>query len=370
MGSVIDTLGNKTYNKTYVFIRINYKSPISFEKEIVDRMATISSKDVAREAGVSQATVSYVLNNVQGIKIKPETRQSVIAAAKRLNYHPNLIAQSMKLKKSMSIGVVSDKNVSNFMFMKVLEGIKDALLPRNYSITLCLSKSQDVDSADHIKYFKSNRIDGIIFAFATLDDEHIAYLVDNNIPFVQVHSNTRDDLIHLVKTDMSKAYREAMAHITSRGARKIAYVGLNAGNSNDRRFAGYQKTLEDLNIPLDGRLIFKMNSNEEGVEKIPEEAISGLPFKPDAVVCETARTGYQFLRYAYQNGIRIPEDIAVAAIGTSTYSVYSCPALSAIEAPLYDMGVTGAQMIFDIMKGSVSNDIVVLDWNFVQRNSC
>ena len=107
------------------------------------REKRVSSIDVAREAGVSQATVSYVLNNVKGVKIKKETREAVIAAAKKLNYHPNLIARSMRLKKSMSIGIVSDKNVSNFMFMKTLEGIKDALLPRNYSIMMCFDKSHE-----------------------------------------------------------------------------------------------------------------------------------------------------------------------------------------------------------------------------------
>ena len=88
---------------------------------------SVSSRDVAKEAGVSQATVSYVLNNVQNVKIKPETRKAVMEAAKRLNYHPNYIAKGMKLNKSMSIGVVTEKNVTNFYFMKALEGIKDAI---------------------------------------------------------------------------------------------------------------------------------------------------------------------------------------------------------------------------------------------------
>jgi DNA-binding LacI/PurR family transcriptional regulator len=173
-----------------------------------------SSKEVAKEAGVSQATVSYVLNNAKGIRIKPETREAVLSAAKKLNYHPNLIARSMRLQRSMSIGVVSDKNVSNFWFMKALEGIKDAMKDKNYSITLCLNKSQEIETAEHISYYSSNRIDGIIFAFAELSDEHIAYLLDNNIPFTVINSNVRNEMIRAVKTDMTQAMSDAVKHFT------------------------------------------------------------------------------------------------------------------------------------------------------------
>ena len=85
------------------------------------RTRKVSSKDVARLAGVSQATVSYVLNNTQGVKISDHTRQAVLAAAKKLNYIPNQCARGMRLKKAMSVAVVSDKDVSNTRFMSVLK---------------------------------------------------------------------------------------------------------------------------------------------------------------------------------------------------------------------------------------------------------
>src|SRR5690554_7227430 len=91
------------------------------------RKKRVSSKDVAKEAGVSQATVSYVLNNNKNIKIKPETRQAVLDAVKKLNYHPSLLARAMKLNKSMTVGVITDRNVTNYNFMRMLEGIKDQL---------------------------------------------------------------------------------------------------------------------------------------------------------------------------------------------------------------------------------------------------
>lgn len=335
----------------------------------MNRRNRVSSKDVAREAGVSQATVSYVLNNVEGIRIKPETREAVLLAAKKLNYYPNLIARSMRLKKSMSIGVVSDKNVTNYIFTKVLEGIKDALLPRNYSINLCLSKSLDLENAEHIKYYNSNRIDGIIFVYATLNDEHISYMVDNNIPFVLIHGNMKDDMIHLVKTDMSNAITTVVKYLKDRGISQIAYFGTNTGNMCDRRYSGYVKALGNNHLPLGDDMQLKLPEGEEEELIFLNAYFEKMGRAPQAVICETSQMGFRVLRYAAEKGIKVPGEMSVIAIGTSRFSNLSYPPLSAIQAPLYDMGLSGTEMLFDIIENKVTNDIVVLEWSFVPRKS-
>jgi DNA-binding LacI/PurR family transcriptional regulator len=328
-----------------------------------------SSKEVAKEAGVSQATVSYVLNNAKGIRIKPETREAVLSAAKKLNYHPNLIARSMRLKKSMSIGVVSDKNVSNYIFMKVFEGVKDALISRNYSITLCMNRSQDIENMEHIKYFSSNRIDGIIFAYANLSNEHIAYLTDNGIPFVMVQGNMKDDVTHLVKTDMSNAISDAVHYLKEKGIYQISYFGTSAGNCADRRYNGYVKAIEHFGLPFDESILLKLPESEDEESEFLDAYFKKAECIPRAVICETANLGFRLLKYAAAKGIRIPTDMAVIAIGTSRFSNLSYPSLSAIEAPLYDMGVTGTGMLFDIIEDNAVSDVVVLEWTFIQRES-
>lgn len=329
----------------------------------------VSSKDVAKEAGVSQATVSYVLNNVQGIKIKQETKMAVLEAAQRLNYHPNVIARGMRLNKSMSIGVVSDKNMSSYVFMSVLEGIKDALVSKNYSITLCVNKADRIEDADYIKYYSSNRIDGIIFAYANLTEEQIGFMLDNNIPFVMIHAHMKDEMPHLVKTDMSDAIYRAMAHLTQKGIRKIGYIGTSAGNLSTKRYEGYVEALKRLNIPLDENVIYTYSGVEEQIEKELEHYFKRLGSIPQAVLCDTANMGFYTLRYAAKKGIKVPEDLAVIAIGTSQFSNRTYPSLSAIEAPLYNMGSRGCEMLFDIMGRKQSDDVVTLEWDFVVRES-
>lgn len=334
----------------------------------MSRPKNVSSKDVAREVGVSQATVSYVLNNVPGIRIKPETRQAVLEAAQRLNYHPNLIARSMRLQKSMSIGVVSDKNVSSFWFMKVLEGIKDSLATKNYSITLCLNRSQELENAEHINYYSSNRIDGIIFVFASLSDEHIAYLLDRNIPFVVIHSNVKNEMIRAVKTDMTNAMTKAVKHLKDQGFDKIAYFSTGSGDKWDRRFPEYIKAMESCGLSCRDDQIVKFASSDEEREDVFESFLSKSEF-PCAVMSDSNNLAFSLLKFAAKKGIKVPDQLAVIAIGSSRFAELSYPSLSTVQEPLYEMGLRGAEMLFEIMKGNIVNDVVTLEWDFIPRES-
>jgi LacI family transcriptional regulator len=328
-----------------------------------------SSKDVAREAGVSQATVSYVLNNAAGIKVKPETREAVLLAAKKLNYHPNLIAKSMRLKKAMSIGIVSDKSISSFMFMNVLEGIKDALIPRNYTMTLCFNRSQEIEDAEHINYYRSNRIDGIIFAYADISQEHIDFLSEGNIPYVVIHTNIKAETKHLVKTDMSKSIFEAVSDMKNKREGTIGYMGRSVGNKDSPRFQGYISALEKCNLPMEDKLLINIPAGEENNLSYFDNYFNNLGYIPSAVLCDCANLAFSLFKYSAEKGIKIPQDMAVAAIGTSNFAPRSNPSLSAIEAPLYEMGYTGCNMLFDVMKSNSEGNVVVLDWKYVERES-
>lgn len=330
----------------------------------------VSSKDVAKEAGVSQATVSYVLNNVEGIKIKPETREAVLLAAQKLNYHPNLIAKSMRLNKSMSIGIVSDKNLSSFVFMNVLEGIKDALLSKNYTMMLCLNKSQPIETADYIKYYSSGRIDGIIFVHAAVNEEQISYLLDNQIPFVIIHSLMKIDTINLVKTDMNHGIQQAVEYLSDRYGEKIGYLGSSAGNLENRRYNGYRKALEVYGLPFEEQYISKYSGDESKIFSFFDEYFHRAATTPSSILCDTTHIGFQLLRYAGFQGLKIPKDLAVIALGTSQFASYSYPTLSTVDPPAYQMGYTSCEMLFQIMQGSLSESIVVLEWNFTPRESC
>ena len=329
-----------------------------------------SSKDVAREAGVSQATVSYVLNNVPGVKIKAETREAVLAAARKLNYYPNEIARSMRLKRAMSIGIVSDKDVSNFRFMRILEGIKDALLPKNYSITLCFDKQNGpIAQAESVRYYCSNRIEGIIFVYSELRDEDYLYLHEKKIPFVVINSHQKHSLSNQVKNDMEQALITALQSLKHAGKKEVAFLGLRDRNPLDRRFRGYLKALEACDLPMEERLYMRVPGKAEQIETFLETYYTVHKSLPMAILCESSGIGFRLLRFAARKGVSVPEQLSVIAIGTSRFSSLSYPSLSTIENPLYEMGYTGCQLLFNLIEGKPTQSIITLEWRFVPRES-
>lgn len=330
---------------------------------------SVSSRDVAREAGVSQATVSYVLNNVQGIKIKQETKDAVLLAAKKLNYHPDLIARSMRLKKSMSIGIVTDKSASSLFFMSALEGIKNALLPFNYSLTLCFNKTHDLEEAEYIKYYNSNRIDGFIFAYAQVSENEINYMQENSIPFVIIDTNVSSEIVHIVRTDMKNAINEAILELKTNGIDEIGYIGNGALDKNSRKYNEYINGLNKNTISINNDLIYKMpNSDNDNFKNIESFFMNNKKI-PRAVFCDRQNIAYDLLKYAMIHNIKIPYDMSVILIATSQFAQFTYPSLSTIEAPVYDMGYLGGEMLLNIMNDNTYDDVVILEWIFNKRES-
>lgn len=331
----------------------------------------VSSKDVAREAGVSQATVSYVLNDAEGVKISPQTREAVLAAAKRLNYHPDQSARAMRLRKAMSIAVVSDKDISSLRFMSILDGIKDILAQRNYSLTLCFDRWQESRSAEHVQYYQANRVDGAIFVWATVTDDHYAYLVDHGIPFVVIHSNLGVDPPNLVRSDLDPAILAAVTDLKQKGAATIDFLGRTNHGPRDRRYSGFVKALArlGLDVPKSPQLGRLAGDLDEDIAASLDEYTREHSRPPQAILCETVSIGFRLLRYAAKKGIVVPHDLSVVAIGSSRFAPLSVPALSTIEGPLYEMGARGCEVLFDAIEGRAPQTPVVLEWSYVPRES-
>ncbi|MDR1532316.1 MAG: LacI family transcriptional regulator [Clostridiales bacterium] len=329
---------------------------------------TASSRDVAREAGVSQATVSYVLNNVPGAKIRPETREAVLAAAKKMNYHPNIMARSMKMNKVYSIGVVSNKGLSSYAFMSVMDGIKDLLSQHNYSLTICSNRYDNFENAEFIQYYNSKRIDGIIFAYANLTDGEIEFLFSNRIPFFAVHPAPESESAHIVKTSMRSAMLETIKHLRERTNAPVTYIGQRAGDLNFSRYRAFYEAHQELGaqsqLPCEP---LRENSQAETWLERNFPRGNGLPA---AIMCERASLGCRLLRFCARWGLKVPENHGIAAMGNSQFADISYPALSAMEAPLREMGRQAADMLLHMINGVEFQDVIVLEWNFVRRESC
>ncbi len=333
---------------------------------------SVSSRDVAKEAGVSQATVSYVLNNVQNVKIKPETRKAVMEAAKRLNYHPNYIAKGMKLNKSMSIGVVTEKNVTNFYFMKALEGIKDAIKKYNYAITLIFNKHEDIPEEltdmEFIKYYNSNRLDGIIFAFNSVDEEVFTYMNAEGIPFVMVDVNASGYDAYEVCTDLLDHMADIMDFFASKGVRNVGYAGPISRCPVDKRVERLKTAARNSGIEVLDKHIIKSSWDDTEINKAITGLLAGNE-RPQAIVAGRPRFGLYIAKCAAILDIKVPDELRIISLGSSNFYKLAHPSVSAVEVPLYEMGFKAAEKLFDIMKGCEVEKVTVLPSELVIRDS-
>lgn len=333
------------------------------------RKNCVSSKDVAREAGVSQATVSYILNNVQNVKIRPETREAVLNAIKKLNYHPDQIARGMKLKKSMSVGVVTDRNVTNFNFMKTLEGIRDGLQQQNYSLTLHFSKSESLEEAEFIRYYNTNRLDGIIFSFASVEEEMVDYMNEKGIPYVVVDAHSTGKDVHEVCSDHLNHIVEVIQYLQSKGIQRIGYVGPQFKSRHNGRKDAFVQAMKAQGLEIhDLWVALSVFGDQEIMDAVMP--LLTLKNRPDALLAGSPRFGLLTVKCALQLGFKIPQELSIVALGTSNFYHVIHPSLSAVELPLYDMGFQASQMLLQIIEGQLVDKTIVLLSEFVIRDSC
>lgn len=335
----------------------------------MNRKKSVSSRDVAREAGVSQATVSYILNDVKNVKIKPETRDAVLKAVKRLNYQPNEMARSMKLGKPMSIGVVTDRNVTNFYFMKTLEGIRDGIQKNDYSVTLLFNKPDDIAEADYIRFYKSNRLGGIIFAFASINDEMMNYLTANEIPFVKVDSVQSPMDIYQVCTDHLSHIPAVIEYFLAKGIKRIGYVGRASLKRPDSRLEVFKDAMSRNDLEIDDDFIVTGNYGDEKEKISAINKLLSSKKRPDALLAGTPRTGIISLGCALSLNIKVPEELRIITLGSSNFFSITYPAMTAVELPLYEMGFRSAEVLLERMKGNEIQKTTILPAEIVIRDS-
>lgn len=334
----------------------------------MNKKKSVSSRDVAREAGVSQATVSYILNDVKNVRIKPETRAAVLEAIKKLNYHPDEMARGMKLGKPMSIGVVTDRNVTNFYFMKTLEGIRDGTQKNDYSVTLLFNKPEDIAEADYVRYYNSNRLGGIIFAFASISDEMVDYLTINGIPFVKVDAVQSSKDIYQVCTDHLSHIPAVIEHFLEKGIKTIGYVGPNFSQAVDGRLEAFRDAMDRYGLDAgDDRIVTSAFNDDEMFIAIKRLLSSDKC--PDALLAGSPRFGLISLRCALSLNLKVPEQLKIVALGSSNFFSITYPSLTAVELPLYDMGFHSAEMLAERMKGNDVEKAIVLPSELVVRDS-
>jgi LacI family transcriptional regulator len=301
-----------------------------------DRLPTMN--DVAKLAGVSQTTVSFVVNNVPNKGIPEETRQRILAAIKQLGYRPNAFAKSLRLGRSNILGFLTDEIATSPYTGKIIQGAQAGAGTSGKILFLANTcGDSEVEQLD-LETMLEHQVDGIIYA--TMSHHEITPLpLLYEIPCVLLNCYDSDRAFPSVVPDEMKSALHATKILLETGHRRIALVNCSEQVPGSvGRLQGYQQALQDYGIPLNDDFVCYGESNADSGFECTMQLVQQLT-PPTAIFCfndQMAMGVYQALR---ELNLRVPDDVAVMGFDNlEIIAAFLRPKLSTMELPHYEMG--------------------------------
>jgi len=334
----------------------------------------VTSMDVARLAGVSRTTVSFVLNNVVGMQISDETRRRVLQAAEELGYVPDAAAQALASGRSKTIGLLLARRphvIAADMFLtQILE-----VLVREFAqqgMRLMLEVVEDYENREsYLKLVRSNSIDGILYSGPRSDDAALSSLIEHHVPTV-VMGMVPGSCYYSVDINNREAAFQAVKHLLWLGHTRIACL-TNAKpfyTAAADRLQGYRDALASVGIPVDQDLIQYGDFDPESGFFHMKYLLDANP-PPTAVFVASDVVAYGAMAAIRERGMRIPEDIALVGFDDVPLSRYLDPPLTTVQLPVVDLAHRAGEMLVSLIRGDVPEQPqVMLDARLVVRRSC
>ncbi len=331
-----------------------------------------TSFDVARLAGVSRTTVSFVLNGINDVSIPEKTRRKVIDAAKQLNYHPDAAGRILASGKTKNIGLVQIQN-SEQVFMdafllSVLVGIEQNASQRGFHVLL---KNILISSEDqYSQLILENRVDGIILSGPRQDDRGLIELHESGVPIMLLGQMPNTD-IPFVDVDARKGAESAVNFLVEHGYKQIAMI-TNAPmqyTSAQQRRQGYVNSLTKAGLPINEEWFKEGEYTPASGFQAAQELLAKKDL-PDAIFVASDVVAMGVYRAIKQENLRIPEDIAVVGFDDIPMSQYFDPPLTTVHLPGFNLGwAAGDRLIRLIMKEGLDVNGFFLETELIKRES-
>ncbi|WP_442595529.1 catabolite control protein A [Neobacillus sp. D3-1R] len=324
--------------------------------------------DVAREANVSMATVSRVVNG--NPNVKPATRKKVNDVIERLGYRPNAVARGLASKKTTTVGVIIP-DISSIFFAELARGIEDIATMYKYNIILSNS-DQNKDKELHLlNTMLGKQVDGIVFMGGNITSEHVDEFEKSPVPIVLAGSIEESGKIPSVNIDYEQGTYDAVIEFVERGHKQIAFVTgpLHEPINGEKKLMGYKRALEQAEIPYREDFVvegdYTYDSGIEAFEKLMENNE-----KPTAIFVGTDEMALGVIHGAEDKGYEIPKDFEVISSDNTRLALMVRPQLTSVVQPLYDIGAVAMRLLTKYMnKETVDDSIVVLPHRIEHRQS-
>lgn len=320
---------------------------------------SITMKDIARDLGVSVATVSRALKDSP--RISAEKREEIKRYAREHNFFPNIIAESLRKSKVQPIKIIGViiPQLNHFYFSSILSGIEEEASSRGYRLMVAQSRENYENEVNICQAFSESKVCGIIVSQAknTAKYDHFQRLIDQGVPLVFYDRiSTGVNASRVVVDDYMGAYA-AVTHLIETGCKRIAYYSTSLTMEiGKNRYNGYRDALLKHGMQPDDQLI-KNCDNRADAEAITPDVMR-LPQPPDAFFAVNDDTAIGILYSCKRMGFHIPEDVSICGFTNGQRAIACDPMLTTVEQRGIRVGEEAASILIDQVEGTLPKDKV------------
>ncbi|MFC7440302.1 LacI family DNA-binding transcriptional regulator [Laceyella putida] len=320
--------------------------------------------DVAKEAGVSIATVSKVINNQQ---VGKKSKEKVLKVMKELNYKPSILASALTGKRTSTIGFLLP-DLANPFVAEMARRVEDRAHERGFNLVICSTDFDTQKEAFYVSLLKQKSVDGFILAGRFNNEEVITELLEEQTPVVLLTESYPSLSVNSVKVDDFMGGYEVASHLISLGHEKIAVIGEDA-NSSRERIRGYKQALQDKGLEICEEMIVISDSSPEDVERLTGQLLDkSIP--PTAIFACNDLLAISVILAVRERGISIPDELSIVGFDNTLLSRSTDPPLTTVGQPIQDMCSKVVDLLIEEIEGkSKTKQRIVLLPKLIIRKS-
>ena len=332
----------------------------------------VTIHDVARQVGVSIATVSRVINN--NYPVKEETREKIERAIEELGYVPNEIARSLILKSTSSVGIVVP-GITNLFFPTIVEEINRILVNSGFTMSLYSTGGDPEMEKVVINSIISRNMDGIIAIDPSIENLDNNYFQDlcKEVPTIIINGNTDKYKCNFISYDEEVGTREAFQYLLELGHREISFVRGDRSLSYDLKEKLYRQFIRENNLNYEKIISVGMGNSLEVVEKTGEICREFLNSKTMGTAVFTCNDlmAVGVINACNKLKIKVPEDLSVIGFDNTLLSSITHPKITTVDLKMKEIGKIAASELIDMIKEKhILTKKIVHDTKLIIRESC
>ncbi len=328
----------------------------------------ITIYDVARDANVSMATVSRVINGNQNVK--PSTRRKVLESIERLGYRPNAVARGLASKKTTTVGVIVP-DISTSFYGELSRGIADIATMYEYNIILSNSDERPERELELLIDHFGKQVDGLIFMSDAVSEEVREEMTRAPVPIVMAGTIDTQEQFATVNIDYEQAAYESVNKLIENGHTEIVFVTGPLSHDINRihKLSGYERALKEAGIEMKDEYVIEIEDTYDTAYE-SWQTIKQLKVQPTAFLTVNSSIAVGILNGIRDEGYSVPDDYEIICYEHSNLTRIVRPQLTSVVVPLYDIGAVAMRLLTKLMNDEeIEDKHINLPYRFAERDS-